>query len=378
MPWSANTHVSKDFTLTRTEIIGAALRKLGAFDHGEAIPWEEENDAAFALNVLLKEWTARGIDIFVRQQITLVLDPLKSVYYLGRNTDGSQRYPNQDDLVMLGNSSASHLTQNWTYGQTTINTTKGKGPVWVTAATDLDWLQSTRFAVYGGFTNAMVAWRPDAGSSRRWCWSRCTAVNQSGEVDDEEAITFTVGDVGGESGDTASIGNDVRFAEGRVVADAFGGETGLWRRPVDILYAHRRDPHNGFDVPVNLIGEKEYQRLSRKHQTGPTTNVWYKPMDEYGELYVWPTGDDNYTDLVMQCRFHVDDMDTVSDNPAFPIEWANAIIFCLAHDLAPEYGVDQRKRIEMYTIGQGKLETLLDHSQENANVVFTIDNQRAR
>jgi len=234
------TSGSKNYSITAIEIIGGALRKLGAYDHGEAIPAEEVQDAMQALNLLAKEWSAHGLDIFVREEKILTMTAGQVVYTLG----------------------------------------------------------------------------------------------PSGVLTD---------------------------------------------KPYDIVYAARRDPTNNIDVPMNLIGEREYQRLSLKQQQGIPTNLWYKQLRTTGELYVWPTMSSTcpYTQLVLQCRMYVDDLDSTTDEPEFPIEWGNALIFNLAHDLAPEYGVDAKKRAEMYLIGQRKLNDLLDNNQENANVVFTIENQRA-
>lgn len=233
------TSGSKDYSITAIEIIGGALRKLGAFDHGEAIPAEEVADAMQALNLLTKEWGAYGLDIWVRQEVEQLILPGTPTYTIG-----------QDD------------------------------------------------------------------------------------------------------------------------------------KPLELIYAAHRDKGINRDTPLNIIGEVEYQRLALKFQKGRPTNIWFKPQRNNTEIYVWPTGDDTLSAsdaanqyIVMQVRKHVDDFNSTTDEPEFPIEWANPLIFNLAHDLAPEYGVDQNKRSEMFIMGQKKLNDLLDNNQENANVVFTLDTQ---
>lgn len=226
---------SKDYSITAIEIIGGALRKLGAFDHGEAIPPEEVADAMQALNLLTKEWSGYGLDVFVREEVVLTM------------------------------------------------------------------------------------------------------------VAGQHEYTFS-------------------------------------QNPVEIITAVRRDTSTNRDVPMNMIGETEYQRLALKQQQGIPTNVWYKQGVYVGSLKVWPapSSTNPYDQLVMQCRLYADDFDSTTDSPEFPIEWGNALIYNLAHDLASEYGADEKKRIEMFTIGQGKLNALLDANHENANVYFTVDTQGAK
>ena len=74
---------SKDYSITRANIIEAALRKLGVFDQGETISGDETASATLSLNLMVKEWVARGIDIWLRDEITLFLQPDQQSYALG-------------------------------------------------------------------------------------------------------------------------------------------------------------------------------------------------------------------------------------------------------------------------------------------------------
>jgi hypothetical protein len=73
---------SKNFSITRSDIIEAALRKLGAYDQGEAIDGNEASAANMALNLMVKEWVAEGVDIFLRTESTLFLQPDTQTYNL--------------------------------------------------------------------------------------------------------------------------------------------------------------------------------------------------------------------------------------------------------------------------------------------------------
>ena len=80
----------------------------------------------------------------------------------------------------------------------------------------------------------------------------------------------------------------------------------------------------------------------------------------------------------MQAIMLSDDLDSTADEPEFPIEWGNALIFQLAHDICGEYGVTEARQARLYLIAQKKLNDLLDYDQENASVVFTIGSVAGR
>ena len=143
-------------------------------------------------------------------------------------------------------------------------------------------------------------------------------------------------------------------------------------RPQEIVYAYRRDK-NGIDNEVNIIGEKEYKRQSNKASTGPPVEVYYQPTLSSGTLYVWPVdGGADWDKLVLSCNFLPDDFDAASDNPEFPIEWANALVWGLAAELGSEYGLDEREQAKLWRISEFKLNELLDYDVENASVIFEL------
>ena len=59
-----------------------------------------------------------------------------------------------------------------------------------------------------------------------------------------------------------------------------------------------------------------------------------------GVLHVWPTnGGASMDKLVLIAQVLPDDLDVAGNNPEFPVEWAEALIYNLADRLAPEYGL---------------------------------------
>lgn len=301
---------SKNFTVTRTDIIGAALRKVGAFDSGDTIDSSDSDDCALALNLMIKEWSARGIDVPWRETITLFLQPDTQSYTIGP--------------------SGSHATSS--YVETTLS---------ASAATSATTISLTSTA---GITAAdYIGIKLDDGTIH---WT--TVVNAA-------TTSITTG-----------------LASAAASGNAVYAYTTKANRPQKVVYAHRRDSDDQ-DTPVDLIGEIAYRGLSLKGADGPVNQVYYQPTLTNGTLYVWPANQGGDDKLVLICQPLVDDFDAASNNPQFPIEWGNAIVWNLAVEIAPEYGVSVRDRIALKSEARDKLETVLDYDVENASVVIGMD-----
>lgn len=298
---------SKNFTITRTEILGAALRKVGEFDSGSPIPPEDYTDAALALNLMVKEWAARGVDVPWRETITLFLQPNTQSYAIGL--------------------SGAHATTS--YLDTTLATDEAS------SSTSLG-LTSTA----GMSLNDHIGVKLDDGTIH---WSTITNVG----------------------GTTIASG----LASAASAGNAVYAYTTKANRPQKILFAYRRDAY-GQDSEITLIGEGQYRGLSNKGAAGPVNQVYYQPTLTNGTLFVWPANAYGVDKLILIAQPLVDDFDESGNNPHFPIEWANAIIWNLACELAPEYGVAVKERIALRAEAGEKLETLLNYDVENASVVF--------
>ena len=147
-------------------------------------------------------------------------------------------------------------------------------------------------------------------------------------------------------------------------------------RPTKLTYAYRRDIHD-FDTEVSLIGEEDYRSQSNKGSSGPPVEAWYHPTLSAGTIYVWPVdGGADWDKLILIGQYYADDFDAASDNPQFPIEWANTIVWNLAAEIASEYGVPEKEQGRLWRIAEHKLNALLDYDVENASVEFALDLQR--
>lgn len=306
---------SKDYSITRAQIIEGALRKIGTYDQGEAVGGDETAAAAFALNLMIKEWTGRGIDIWLRDEITVFLQP------------GTQSYS-------LGTANATT-----SYVETTLSQAESAN------ATVIDVTSST-----GMNASDNIGIKLDDDSIH---WTTISTVDSATQV-------------------TIASGIASAAAAGKRVY-AYTTTAG---RPTKIIHAYRRDV-NGYDTQVSIIGEKEYRNQSNKSSEGPPVEIWYQPTLGTGTLYVWPVdGGATWDKLVLSAQYYPDDFDAAGDNPQLPVEWGNVLVWGLAAELASEYGLPEREQAKLWEIAEFKLNEMLNYDVENASVEFGMEYER--
>jgi len=111
-------------------------------------------------------------------------------------------------------------------------------------------------------------------------------------------------------------------------------------RPLRIINCERKDTDN-ITTPMTFMELSEYEDLSNKETTGTPVNFYYSPDLPDGTLKVWPTPDAaaaaEYTvEIIYHAPF--EDFDASTDDPDFPQEWLEALVYGLALRLAPKYG----------------------------------------
>lgn len=301
------TSGSKDYTVNRTQLIESALKKLGAYDAGDTISDDELADADLALNVMIKGWSTLGINVPWRETLTLFLQPDTRSYRIG---------PTGDECTE-------------SFVETTLSAAAALGATNLTLTSTVGISAADRIGI-----------KLDSGSIH---WT--TVVNPA-------TTSITTG-----LASAAASGNKVY------------AYTAKCNRPVRVVYAHTRDS-SGIDNDVELIGDTAYRMLSNKGSGGRPNQCYYQPTIDNGTLFVWPANAGGVDKLVLITEPVVDDFDAASDNLDFPIEWARAIIFGLADDLAPEYGIPVKERDRLERKAARLLEDVLNHDVENASLVL--------
>lgn len=297
--------------MNRDEIIRDALELCGVISPAEAISSEDLATCARRLNQMVKFWMVQGIHLWAMEEGTLFL------------VVGTQSY-------QLG-ATGTHATNS--YVQTTLSAAAASG------ATSLTLTATT------GIANS----------------------DNIGIVLDSGAIHWTT---------VSSVGSPTTIATGLASAAASGNVvfayTAKLERPQRIQSMYRRSIDTQ-DIPLRLIGRDEYVELSNKTTQGKPIQAFYDPQLTLGTLYVWPTADLSTDVIRFWYERPIQDFDVASDNPDFPIEWAELLILGLADRIGLTFSVPREKRAQIKLDLDNRLSIAMGYDRENASVTFMPD-----
>ena len=321
---------SYDYTesLTAANVIALALRRLGVLDPSETIDSTEEANALITLNLILKEWSAMGANVWTRNTFYLYLTGAED---LGRHYET--------------NSSTSYFVT--ASSGTTVKTAASSG------ASTID-ISTASFVSNGDLLFIEL---------------------DSGEIEAHVAN-------GAQSGDTVTLTGTLGGAVAAGKAFYVSAASTRWQeRLVDILSVNRIIPDytltqlaldaGGQSIPMELIGSEEYRSLARQHQEGPPLLVYHRRNPNSSELIVWPTGKDaGVHKLAIEAVVSLQDLDATTDNIYIPPEGFNALAWQLAAEMSAEYGISEREYGKLWAIAGGKINDFLDSQVPDASVKF--------
>lgn len=133
---------------------------------------------------------------------------------------------------------------------------------------------------------------------------------------------------------------------------------------------------DGVETPVRKVGRQTYMRQTNKSSTGKPVMAYYDPKLTNGVLYMWPTPDSGKDQLIFDYREPIEDFDNGTDNPQFPVEWLDAIVYNLALRLIPMYEVrGEDKQFIMAMAAQLK-DSAMDEDDDGASFFLVPDNSR--
>lgn len=118
------------------------------------------------------------------------------------------------------------------------------------------------------------------------------------------------------------------------------GPTGtdlVTERPIEIRNV-RKIVTGTEETPIRIISRSEYMEQPSKDNDSEPVAVFYDPQLTNGVLYVWPSPAGAYT-LKFSAKQYIEDFDAATNNPYFPSEWLEALIYNLAVRLCPKYEV---------------------------------------
>jgi hypothetical protein len=144
-------------------------------------------------------------------------------------------------------------------------------------------------------------------------------------------------------------------------------------RPTEVLEVHRKNTSDDTWVELNRLSRADFNRLSDHDTTGTPVNYYFNNGRLDAELQIWPIADatfqSDYTLEVLLVKAF-DDMDSASDDLAFPPEWTLAIVYGLAVILAPEYGVPIQDQQLLQQQAMIEKERVLSWDREHTSVFF--------
>jgi hypothetical protein len=333
------TSNSTVFNATRDVIIRRALRMIGAFASTDSPRPEQINDAAEVLNIMLKSWQMDGM-LWLRVWGTLFLNQGQRQYSLAPSTVSGFSH-----MAVSATPGATAYVQTIT----TVAAAIGDNHVHLTSAT--------------GITNADYIGVANDNGIIEWFF-----VSVSGLV----ASLFT--NVGLTTPGTlpvaAALGNVVYS---HTVLSQGGRPTRVTSAARKLYAPVAADGHEIPLEPPGGISRTDYERLPNKTTQGKIINVHYDPQLVAGQLYVWPTADTPGDKLIITMDRAIQDMVADTDTYDMPQEALNALSYCLARELEPEYPLDGATFQKISAMADAAKTKLLNYNREIAPVAFQMD-----
>lgn len=293
------------FSQTRNDIINRALSILGVKTRGRALTAEEVNEASDALNLFVKGLKSEGVYLWKYAEGTLFLTVGQESYTI----DGS----------------TANVTESFTQTTTSAAAVSGATAIAVTSATGF---------TAGYFVGVMK--------------------------DDGNIFWTTVASVAGTTINlTNALTDDVSSA-----ATVYVYQTKI-TRPEAITSARRRDSSD-YDTPLNELARSDYFNLSQKKVTGMPTQFYYDKQLSYGTFYLYQAPDDAANTIKFTFQKMFFDFTSGTDNPDFPIEWAETLAFGLASRLTYDYGIDKTKAELIKRTADEMLRNLKGYDREDS------------
>jgi hypothetical protein len=98
---------------------------------------------------------------------------------------------------------------------------------------------------------------------------------------------------------------------------------------------------NSFDYPVRRFSSDEYAYTGNKDESGRPVALYYERKFPLGEFIFWPVPDQNYTVKLWSNKVIASyDVTQYTTDVALPPEYELMLVYNLAVEMAPEYGVD--------------------------------------
>lgn len=298
---------TSSFVATQSQIILRALRIIGAIASGETPQANETSDATFALQAMVKGWETTGFHVWKEGEAILWTQPNQYRYLLG---PGSTDQWGPAFISNTARQTASYL--GWV--QPTISTT---------AAASASSFTVSSIANIGNGDNFGVTL--DSGSIY---WSTVNGAPTGSTVNIVGSLPS--------SASTGAVAYDYPAVNPVI-------------RPLRIPRARRYNFPSAIETPLIVQSRSDYMDMPNKSSApGTITQLFYGPLigsSQLGpaEAFVWPSPQDSTNGVRFTWQQPINDFTNPGDLGDFPQEWTAALIWNLADELAPEYGVPSQR-----------------------------------
>jgi hypothetical protein len=276
---------SPDFTYNRDQIIRRSLRILGAIQSGETPGAQENQDAIDALNAMVSAWQASGLHLWKESEGVLFLQPNQIQYGLGGTTT--------DQSAITSTINASTTTAAVASGSV-IPVASVSG---IATGDNFGVMLATNVLFWSTVTSVV-------GLNVHLSTSIPSAVNSGAQIYD-----YTT----------------------KII------------RPLRIVDARRYYIPSTIETPLVLMSRLDYRELPNKSNTGVVTQLFYDPQLSTGYVWVWPAPTDSLSRVNFTWMEPIFNFNTAADQPDFPVEWYNALVWNLAEELMLEYDIPPQR-----------------------------------
>lgn len=330
---------SFNFSLTRDEIVEAALRKLNALLEGNTANTAKITNGSQALNVMLKAWQARSYPIH----------NVRRLFVLPNTPTTISRNQNLVWDLSIGNVGTNHTVSTYVHTTTTATLAAAGTALLVSSITGIS--SGDTIGVELTSNSSLIHWTTVSGAP-----SGSTVTLASGIP----------------TGDSVPSGAHVYV---------YTASTQRAPRPIAIVGQWIVNLETSQRYPINLRPEDEILNTAYSTTSGPPVNISYRPNffgspnSQDGVLLLYPGWGDAANLIELRAQYPFSDMDSSADEVQAPPEWFEAIIYGLADRLAPEYGLDVKLRMMLKKEATDAFDFAMLGSNEGSSMFIMPDTQ---
>ena len=309
-----------NFNLTRDKICKKALIKVGAIQANETPSDDLIEDTADSLNAMITQWDAIGIHVWTQQEAMLFTQPLQNLYYMGPG-------------------STDNFAQQTSWFSTTLSTTAIAGATSISVASIANFSAGGNIGIV--LNSKVIFWTTVSGAPTG------TTINLTAPIP---------------SGNVANESNSVYFYQTPLT------------RALRVPAARRYLFSSTIETPMIRMSRKDYMDLPNKNSTGVPTQYFYDPnIYPLGWFYIWPTPIDATNGIRFTWYRPIYTFNLPSDTPDLPNEWISTLIFNLAVEIGPDYGVPDNVFAKIKLMADQKLDQLTGWDREPESVYMGMD-----